>query len=183
MWGDFPPEHLVKLERLLDSLELKPGMTVVEPGCGTGRLTARLVERVAPGGRVIANDISPRMIAVAEERGLGPCASFHLGPVEDMPLPDDGVDRVVCFQCFPHFDDKTGALRRFREALRPGGILIVSHFAGRDRINAIHQAEPEPICHDLIPDRQEMEALLAEAGFDVDVFEDREDEYFVRARC
>ena len=182
MWAHFPPEQTRKLERMLERLDLKPGMTVVEPGCGTGRLTARLLERVSPGGRVLANDISSRMITLGKARELGAVASFHLGPVESMPLPADGVDRVVCFQCFPHFDDKPGVLRRFHEALHAGGLLVISHFAGREKINALHRAEPEPICLDLIPDREEMEALLADAGLAVEAFEDGEDEYFLLAR-
>lgn len=181
-WRDFAVEDRPKLARLLDRLELVPGMTVLEPGCGTGRLTAALLERLGPGGRIVANDISPRMISAARRRRLGRRVRWHVGPVELLRLRPGSVDRVVCFQSFPHFDDKAGALRLFRKAMKPQGFLAVVHFAGRGKINRIHLQEPEPICHDLIPTRRQMRALLRAAGLRLEELEDSPAGYWLFAR-
>ena len=182
LWRDFSPEDLPKLERLLGRLELAPGMTVFEPGCGSGRLTTRLLEQVSPGGTVIANDISPRMMDLVRGRRLGRRVRRRLGPVEDVVLQHNSVDRVVCFQCFPHFDEKLAALLLFRRALKEDGMLAVVHFAGRSKINRIHHNEQEPICHDLIPTQRKMKTLLRSAGFLPDGLEDSAQGYWLFAR-
>ena len=55
---------------LVADLPLKPGNFVVEPGCGTGLVSELIVKRIAPGGRLLAFDISPRMIGLALEKNL-----------------------------------------------------------------------------------------------------------------
>lgn len=182
LWRGFSREERPQLARLLAGLRMARGMTVLEPGCGTGRLTERLLKRVGPRGRVIANDISPCMIAAARRRRLGRRVRWHVGPVEGLALRDGVVDRVVCFQSFPHFDDKVAALRLFRRALRPGGLLVIVHFAGSRKINRIHRNEAGPIRHDLIPRRREMKGLLKGAGFVEESFEDSTQGYWLFAR-
>lgn len=181
-WRDFNPEQMPRVRRLLKALSLSPGMLVFEPGCGTGRLTARLAEAVSPGGRVIANDISPRMIALARRRKLGRCVQWIVAPVESVRVRAGSLDRVVCFQSFPHFDDKPAVLRRFHKALKPDGLLAVVHFISRRRVNDIHRGESPPICHDLLPPKREMAALLREGGFEIIEFEDGRDGYRLFAR-
>lgn len=165
LWRDFTREDTPKLQRLTAVLRLAPGMTLLEPGCGTGRLTAALLKHVSPGGTIIANDISPRMIAIARQRRLGKSVRWHLKPVENVPLPPASIDRVICFQSFPHFHHKAAALRLFRAALKPDGLLAIVHFAGRRKINRIHRNAPYPIRRDLIPTPRRMETLLTAAGF------------------
>ena len=182
LWRDFPPEHRPKVRRLLARLKLAPGMTVLEPGCGTGRLTARLLRRVQPGGRIIANDISPSMIGTARLRRLGGAVRWHCGPVARLRLRPGSVDRIVCFQSFPHFDDKLQTLRLFRRALAPDGLLAIVHLVSRRRVNQIHRGERPPICHDLIPTRREMTSLLLEAGLRPKLLEDGARGYWLFAR-
>ena len=182
LWQDFAPRDGPKVKRLLDRLNLAPGMTVLEPGCGTGRLTVHVLDRVRPGGRIIANDISPRMIAAARRRRLGRGMRWHVGPAEAVRVRDESVDRVVCFQSFPHFDDKLAALRLFRRALKPDGLLAIVHFAGRREINRIHRQESEPICRDLVPTKREMQSLLRASKFRLEELEDSSGGYWLFAR-
>ena len=58
----FTPEEEPKIERLLAMWNLKPGDRVVEPGCGSGRLTEHLARAVGNNGHVLAVDISRGMI-------------------------------------------------------------------------------------------------------------------------
>jgi demethylmenaquinone methyltransferase/2-methoxy-6-polyprenyl-1,4-benzoquinol methylase len=124
---------------LLRQAELEPGQWVLEPGCGTGRLTRLLAEAVGPRGRVLALDISPKMVAACRLR-VG-----HLEQVEVIQTsleifwaPPASSDRVICYQVFPHFDDQAAALRRLAGFLRPDGIVVVAHFMGPDKVNEAH---------------------------------------------
>jgi len=181
-FDEFSEADRPKVARLLASLALRRGMTVAEPGCGTGRLTALLAEAVGPTGRVIAGDISPRMVARARRRRLGRRVRRYVVDAAEMPLRAGSVDRIVCFQCFPHFDDPARVLRLFRAALKPDGLLAIVHFAGRRRINRIHRSAGPPIGNDLIPPRRRMFALLREARFEAEIFEDTPEGYWLLAR-
>ena len=55
---------------IVAGLELAPGMSVVDVGCGPGRLTLPLAKAVLPGGVVVAFDVQPGMLAKAQARAL-----------------------------------------------------------------------------------------------------------------
>ena len=57
-----------KLDRLFSHVGSLEGMTVLEPGCGTGRLTKVLSKQVGSEGKVVAMDISPQMVEAAKAR-------------------------------------------------------------------------------------------------------------------
>ncbi len=69
---------------VLDRLELRGDEPVLDAGCGSGRITQALIERL-PRGRVIAIDESPSMIAAARER-LGPDADLRVGDLLELEL-------------------------------------------------------------------------------------------------
>ncbi|MFI1646958.1 methyltransferase domain-containing protein [Streptomyces avidinii] len=107
--------------------ELRPGMRVLDVGCGPGTITADLAERVAPGGRVTAVDAAGAVLeqarAYAEERGLGDAVSFAAADVHALDFPDDSFDVVHAHQVLQHVGDPVQALREMRRVCRPGGIV------------------------------------------------------------
>jgi len=173
-----------KIARLLEATTLGAGAQVLEPGCGTGRLTAVLAEAVGPQGRVVALDISRKMVDACRVRvGQYPQVTVHHAAVEDFPLAPGGFDAIICHQVVPHFDDLPAVLTRLASALRPGGRLVIVHFIGAERVNAIHRAAANPILHcDRLPALDEMAPLLAGAGLTVDWAVDDELGYLVRGR-
>ncbi|MCH0543020.1 methyltransferase domain-containing protein [Streptomyces sp. MUM 203J] len=118
---------------LLD--ELRPGLDVLDVGCGPGTITAGLAARVAPGGRVTAVDAAPDVLAqaraVATERGLGN-VEFGTADVHALDFPDDTFDVVHAHQVLQHVGDPVAALREMRRVCRPGGVVAVreSDYAG-----------------------------------------------------
>lgn len=171
-----------KLARLIDLLAAAPGMALLEPGCGTGRLTRVLGEIVGPEGSVLAMDISGRMVEIARERCAGlDQVRIVQADLETCELPDPGFDAVACHQVFPHFNDRPRSLRRFAECLNPSGRLVISHFISRESINDVHRKAGTAVERDLLPDAEEMRSLLAGAGFEIDLLEDGPDEYFLAA--
>ena len=113
-----------KLERLLRQSELQPGHWVLEPGCGTGRLSQVLAQVVGPDGHLTAMDISQGMVAACRKRVAGlSWVRVEQMAVEEFQAPAAGFDRVVCHQVFPHFDDQPAALAHLVKLLKPGGML------------------------------------------------------------
>uniref|UniRef100_A0AAU2K018 Methyltransferase domain-containing protein n=1 Tax=Streptomyces sp. NBC_00049 TaxID=2903617 RepID=A0AAU2K018_9ACTN len=106
---------------------LRPGMSVLDVGCGPGTITADLAERVAPGGHVTAVDAAEDVVAQARahaaERGLSGSVSFGTADVHALDFPDDSFDVVHAHQVLQHVGDPVQALREMRRVCRPGGIV------------------------------------------------------------
>jgi len=106
---------------VLDRLDLRGDETVLDAGCGSGRVTAALVARL-PAGRVIAVDASPSMARRARER-LRDRADVR---VADLTALDLGtrVDAVLSTATFHWIADHERLFGRLRAALRAGGALV-----------------------------------------------------------
>lgn len=105
--------------------ELRPGLDVLDVGCGPGTITADLAARVAPG-RVTAVDAAADVLekarAVADERGLTN-VEFAVADVHALDFPDDSFDIVHAHQVLQHVGDPVQALREMRRVCRPGGVV------------------------------------------------------------
>jgi trans-aconitate 2-methyltransferase len=107
---------------VLDRLDLQGDERVLDAGCGTGRVTAALVERV-PAGRVVAVDGSPAMVAQARER-LGERAEVHVADLLELVL-DEPVDAILSTATLHWIADHDRVFARLLAALRPGGRLAI----------------------------------------------------------
>lgn len=183
-WASLPfgPDEKDKIDRMLAHARLQEGMRVVEPGCGTGRLTAILAEVVGPEGFVHASDISENMIRAARER-IGIRENVHLecGSVESCSFDPQTWDAVICHSVFPHFDNKPQVVAHLVSALRTGGRFVVCHFMSSEWINDMHRKAHESVLDDVIPGEAEMRSLLESAGLRVERLLDDESGYLLSA--
>jgi SAM-dependent methyltransferase len=111
---EYPAEAV---ERLVETLALRPGRVVVEIGSGTGKFTRSLR---STGARVIAVEPSDGMRAVF--RSQLPDVELLEGSAESIPLADGVADAVVVAQAF-HWFRQPAALDEIARVLRPGGGL------------------------------------------------------------
>ncbi|MFI0796974.1 class I SAM-dependent methyltransferase [Micromonospora rubida] len=110
---------------------LRPGLTVLDVGCGPGTITADLAALVAAPdgtGRVTAVEITPGALELARAeigaRRQGN-VDFAVGDVHALPFPDDSFDIVHAHQVLQHVGDPVRALRELRRVCRPGGHIAV----------------------------------------------------------
>jgi len=114
------------LERIgrevLARLELSGDETVLDAGCGSGRVTAALIERL-PRGHVIGVDGSPEMI-VAARRRLGRKAELLLSDLTRLDLAGRRVDAILSTATFHWISDHALLFACLRGVLREGGRLV-----------------------------------------------------------
>src|ERR1700689_4882579 len=106
---------------VLDRLTLNGDELVLDAGCGSGRVTQALIERL-PRGRVIAVDESASMIEAARRR-LGPDGDLRVANLLALEL-DEPVDAVLSTATFHWIADHERLFARLHGALRPGGRLV-----------------------------------------------------------
>ncbi len=159
---------------VLDRLPLSGTETVLDAGCGSGRVTEALIERL-PRGRVVAVDADESMVRAARDR-LGQDADVRLADLTTLEL-ERPVDAVLSTATFHWIADHQLLFERLHAALRPGGRLV-AQCGGEGNITQLRGAahallEREPYAvhfHDWSPPwhyagPEETHELLLRAGF------------------
>jgi trans-aconitate 2-methyltransferase len=125
-------------DEVLAELVLRGDETVLDAGCGSGRVTEALIERV-PRGRVIAVDGSADMIAAARER-LGDRVELHVADLLELELeqPVDVVFSTATFHWIADHDRLFAALHR---VLKPEGTLVTQFGGGDNLAGFMHAAD------------------------------------------
>jgi ubiquinone/menaquinone biosynthesis C-methylase UbiE len=139
---------------------------VLDVGCGTGQLAAR-VRRDLRGTRVVGCDFSAGMLDQARRRDRR--TSWVRGDAGRLPFRRGRFDAVVSTEAFHWFPDPHRALREFRRVLRPNGVLLLAlvnpRFSATGHLlNLLSRAVGQPFYW---PTAREMRRLVRGAGFRV----------------
>jgi SAM-dependent methyltransferase len=104
---------------------LRPGLRLLDAGCGPGTTTVDLAAAVAPG-EVVGIDIEPAILerarVLAAERGV-PNVRFEVASAYALPFPDASFDAAFARSLLEHLADPLAAVRELRRVLRPGGVV------------------------------------------------------------
>ena len=122
---------------VLDRLPLRGDELVLDVGCGSGLVTAKLAERV-PAGRVIAIDMSVNMVATARDhlRPLAPGVRYVLADAARLPF-NGAADAIFSTATFHWVLDHEALFASLFQALRPGGRLV-AQCGGGPNIAQLH---------------------------------------------
>jgi len=118
---------------------LKPGMRVLDFGCGPGTLSVGLAKAIEPG-EMHGIDVEASQIEIAQnaaEAGGHMNATFHVGNAAELPFEDGYFDVAHCHTVLMHIPDTQAVLAEVKRVLKPGGII-----ASRELIGASCFLEP-----------------------------------------
>jgi SAM-dependent methyltransferase len=119
----------------LSVLKIAKGAAVADIGAGSGYITERLAARVGPGGKVFANDVQPQMLDLLARRlarkKIGNVTLVQ-GTLDDPKLPPDSVDLALMVDVYHEFSQPQAMLKHLREALKPGGRLVLLEYRKED---------------------------------------------------
>lgn len=135
------------------ALELKPDEVIADIGAGTGYFAKRFANHA---GKVLAVDIDARLLQMAAAGAPGNLKTV-LAANDDPRLEKASVDTVFFCDVLHHIDGRAAYLSKIREAIRPGGRLVVIDFEKRET--------PVGPGLEMRIDRKDMIAELRKAGF------------------
>ncbi len=143
---DNPFAKTNRAEEIVRHLELQPGMTVLDIGCGPGRVTVPVAKQVGPHGHVVAIDLQTGMLSRAQAKAQAADVSnirFVQAGVGDGKLDVPRADRALLVTVLGEIPNREAALKEIFEALKPGGILSVTeiifdpHFQPRGTVTRL----------------------------------------------
>lgn len=113
-----------ELRQAIASLELKPGMRILDAGCGTGEALTWLSSVVEPDGSVVGIDLATAHIAAA--RAISPRNALVIqADLQTVPLARASFDAVWSVNTFNHLQDPVAAVKSAATLLRPGGRIAL----------------------------------------------------------
>ncbi|MFA5645892.1 MAG: class I SAM-dependent methyltransferase [Candidatus Ratteibacteria bacterium] len=158
-------EKRSSLLRVIRESGLKKGCRVCDVGTGTGVLIPFILRAVGPEGSVVAIDYAPVMIDEAKKRHSAKNLSFVIADIHHTDFDDSSFDALFCNACFPHFRNKSLALKEIARILKPEGLLVLSHPTGRESVNQCHRDAGGPVGRDRVPSGVQAGINLKRAGF------------------
>ncbi len=128
-------------DSVLAAANIPAGARVADIGAGTGLYSLMFADKVGPKGVVYAVDIEPRFLKLIGQRAadldVGNVVAV-LGRDKDITLPPSSVDVVFIADTYHYFSDRAGIMATVKDALAPGGRLIVLDYT----LDETHKDDP-----------------------------------------
>jgi ubiquinone/menaquinone biosynthesis C-methylase UbiE len=131
---------------IVERLDLRPGMTVLDAGCGPGRLAVPIAKQVGQQGEVVAMDMQAGMLQRAREKARAANLTnirFLEAGLGEGKLDRNRFDRALLVTVLGEIPEREAALREIFDALKPGGVLSVTeiifdpHFQSRATVTRL----------------------------------------------
>ncbi|GJL67276.1 MAG: hypothetical protein NPIRA05_22470 [Nitrospirales bacterium] len=120
-------------EKVIEAMNLMPGMMVIDIGAGSGYFTRRFAESVGEKGRVIAIDVEQKMLnynkGELEKIGLANRVRFVLAESEGPTFSGNNADIIFLCDVYHHLEDQIDYLANTKPALKPmGRVVIIDYY-------------------------------------------------------
>jgi SAM-dependent methyltransferase len=175
-------------EQLVAALAPRTGETILELAAGPGDTGFLAADLLGTAGRLISSDISPEMVAVAEQHGneLGlENVEYRVADAQAIELPDQSIDGVLCRWGYMLVPEPAGALAETHRVLRPGGRVSFAVWAesaanpwgtavGRAllELGLIEKPDPDAPGPFRLGDAKRLRELVRAAGFEEPAVDD-----------
>ncbi len=182
-WDSTRSQDEKKLEKMLQLIGINEGDDLLDLGCGTGVLLARLSLLAGKTGSVTAVDFAENMIRLAREKHKNHSNIRYV--VSDILTfqPDKRFDKVICLNFYPHIKEKEAFLAQMCNLLKENGCLIIMHDISRQAVNAIH-GESKTVAEDRLEPAAREAIRIAGRKFVIKKTVDDDSMYFIAAsRC
>src|SRR5580693_1019016 len=113
-----------EIRALIRSLDLKPGMHILDAGCGTGEALSWLASEVEPSGSVVGIDLAAAHVAAARTHS-SPAIQIHQADLFGVSMKPASFDLVWCVNTINHLTHPVAGARHLAKLLRPGGRLAL----------------------------------------------------------
>lgn len=123
-------------EEMIKALQLKPGMTVADIGCGNGYHSLMMAKLVGKKGKVLCVDVQSKMLELLKERAAKASITnieTILGEYEDPKLPKTQVDLILLVDAYHEFTKPAEMLAKMYESLTENGVIVLVEFRKEDK--------------------------------------------------
>jgi ubiquinone/menaquinone biosynthesis C-methylase UbiE len=174
-------EDLERLLHLVDNLEVRKDMDILDLGCGTGILFDMLIRKVGENGSVTGVDFSIEMAQKA--RRNFPFANINVVDADVIMLPfeDSSFDMAVAFSAFPHFSNQQMVIDETHRILRSKSKFYIIHLASSRELSRLHHEIGGVVEHDAIPPEEKMRKMLDNGKFTDVIIDDQPGRYLASA--
>lgn len=181
IWDVMCAHDIEKLEEIFDILPLKKGDRILDVGTGTGIAIPYILKKIGTFGSIYAIDYAENMIMKAEEKFPQkeyPNVNFIIRDFFDLDA-EKLFDSIICYSCFPHFEDKEKFIQKCFVVLERDGTLLIAHSDSRTEINEMHARKHEALQDDFLPSAQEIAMIAKRNGFVVAAERDDERLFYI----
>lgn len=150
-----------KLSKLIDSLELQPGMIVADVGAGSGLISLMIAGKVGPEGRVLCVDVQQKMLDLITRKvreGMIENVDTILGTPKSPNLRPGTVDLILMVDVYHEFEFPYEMLKELSASLKPGGRIAFVEYRMEDPEVLIK------LVHKMTADQVRKEALVPDHG-------------------
>lgn len=164
------PETFQAMEKMVKRFNLPASSLILDIGCGTGNII-QFMKKAQPKSYFMGIDYAFNMLKQAYLKisaTTNTALTNHTllcADATQSPFRNNCFERLICFSCFPHFQDKKAALREFYRLLKPNGLLYIAHISPSYEINKLHNQINGTVKNDILPTATEMQELLQESCF------------------
>jgi len=120
---------------MLDLADIQPGEEVLDVACGTGLVTIPAALATGAEGKVVATDISQKMVDMLaeqlEQEGLGHVSLARMD-AENLDFPDESFDVILCALGLMYVPSPVECLKEMKRLLKPGGRVVTAVWGARE---------------------------------------------------